>query len=76
MTAKAPAAEKAAKPKAPAAEKAASGRRQERKTIATVTARGDWVDPFSGLTVAVGNEVNPTNGVRRDGDEAVMWVND
>jgi hypothetical protein len=76
MTDKAPAAEKQARPKAPAAEKQASGRREERKPIETTTPRGDWVDPFSGLTVAMGNEVNPTNGARREGDEAVIWVND
>jgi hypothetical protein len=73
MTAKAPAAEKPAKAKAPAAEKPA-GRREVRKKIETVTARGDWVDPFSGLQVYFGDDINPTNGARRDGDEAVKWV--
>lgn len=58
----------------PAPEPAEGKRKEERRKIETVSERGDWLDPFSGLTVAAGNEVNPTNGARREGDEAVLYV--
>jgi membrane protein involved in colicin uptake len=48
-------------------------RKEERRQIEEITERGDWLDPFSGKTVATGNEVNPINQVRREGDEAVLY---
>jgi hypothetical protein len=70
-TAKAKPAAKAPAPKEDPAPKEAKAK-EERRKIETTTDRGDWTDPFSGLVVATGNEVNPRNGVRRDGDEAVL----
>lgn len=44
----------------------------ERRKIEDVNARGDWVDPFSGLRVYYESVVCQQSGARRDGDYAVL----
>ncbi|MGH2878944.1 MAG: hypothetical protein ACRDK4_04970 [Solirubrobacteraceae bacterium] len=52
----------------------ADGKVEIRRPIAHVTERGDWLDPFSGLTVYYGADTCRRSGAVRDGDEAVLTV--